>query len=573
MRTRRTLEATLLSSLLSFPGVLLAQAPAAVPHVAGSVETSILELEVVVTDRDGRRVTGLQAADFEVRIGGKATAIASFFERRPTPVAAPPGAEAAVPAAAPDAAPTAPAASRPPRHVVLFVDRLQLIEKWKADATFDGLRAVLRQTVVAPGDDAMIVTWNRSVGSVVPFTSDVAAIERVLAREEKLCRRPLETDSVRRQLEEEAAWFRSLPTSSVSSGVEVSQRAAAAEAYAQMRAKSNALKAVFSTLGGLPGRKIVVHASHRFSDLAGLEFFLTGPVMYGSIPGDAREFNAHGIVESVAEAANANGVTLYTMFPPGWPDEAAVVRADASSTSNPKINGPVEGARGDMIVMNESAALEPVALKTGGAYALGYKEARELAPRIAADLDSAYSIGVEAPPGREGRPLAVAVRTKDRALKVRARRTVVSKTPEERVRDRVLANLFRPERERRLPVALESSKAETTKGKTTVSLTLSVPVARLARTPSPKGESGAFSVFVASASSDGSFSEVTRQRQPFDVPRADAAHADGGHFTYEVPVVVASDEARISVGVWDEVGREAGFLVVDVAGGKATLRR
>ena len=96
---------------------------------------------------------------------------------------------------------------------------------------------------------------------------------------------------------------------------------------------------------------------------------------------------------------------------------------------------------------------------------------------------------------------------------------------------------------------------------------------RDSRTPSPKGESGAFSVFVASASSDGSFSEVTRQRQPFDVPRADAAHADGGHFTYEVPVVVASDEARISVGVWDEVGREAGFLVVDVAGGKATLRR
>ena len=165
------------------------------------------------------------------------------------------------------------------------------------------------------------------------------------------------------------------------------------------------------------------------------------------------------------------------------------------------------------------------------------------------------------------------MKVKDRSLRVRSRRTVVEKTAEARVRDRVLSNLFRPERESRLPVALASSKAEKTRGKTTVSLTLSVPVARLARTPSPKGESGAFSVFVASASSDGSFSDVTRQRQPFDVPRADAAQADGGTFTYDLPVVVASDEARISVGVWDEVGREAGFLVVDVAGGKATLRR
>lgn len=569
MRNHRTL----LAAALALPAAVWAQSPPALPRATGSVETSILELDVVVTDRDGRRVTGLQAADFEVRIGGKATSIANFFERRPAPSAPPPGGEAGAPAPAHDAAPVASEATRPPRHVVLFVDRLQLIEKWKADATFEGLRAVLRQTVVAPGDDAMIVTWNRAVGTVIPFTADLAAIERVLAREEKLCRRPLEADLEVRRLQDEAAWFQTLPTSSVSSGVEVSQRAAAAEAYAQMRAKSNAMKAVFSTLGGLPGRKIVVHASHRFSDLAGLEFFLTGPVMYGSIPADAREFNAHGIMEAVAEAANANGVTLYTMFPPGWPDEAAVVHADASSLSNPKINGPVEGARGDMIVMNEAAALEPVALKTGGSFALGYKDAPRLAPRIAADLDSAYSIGVEAPPGREGRPLAVDVRTKDRTLRVRSRRTVVSRTPDERVRDRVLANLFRPDRETRLPVALASSRADKSSGKTTVSLTLSVPVARLARAPSARGESGAFSVFVASASSDGSFSDVTRQRQPFDVPRGDAVHADGGTFTYDLPVVVASDEARISIGVWDEVGREAGFLVVDVAGGKATQRR
>jgi VWFA-related protein len=563
----------LLALVLLLPWAGRAQKPPDPPRVTGSVETSILELDVIVTDRDGRPASGLQPADFEVRIGGKPAAITNFFERRPAPALAPPGFEAPAAPSAPDAVPVAPAASRPPRHVVLFLDRLHLVEKWKADATFDGLRAVLHQTVVAPGDDAMIITWNRSVGTVVPFTQDLAAIERVLAREQKLCRRPLEEDTTRRQLEDEAAWFRSLPTSSVSSGVEVSRRAAAAEAYAQMRAKANALKAVFSTLGGLPGRRVVVHASHRFSDLAGLEFFLTGPIAYGDIPADAREFNAHGIVESVADAANANGVTLYTLFPPGWPDEAQVVHADAASTSNPRINDPVEGARGDMIVMNEAAALEPVALKTGGTFALGYKEAPALATRIAADLDSTYSLGVEAPGGKAGRTLSVDVKTKDRSLRVRARRSAVEKTPEERVRDRVLSNLFRPERESRLPVALAVSNAWTKRGKTTISLTLSVPIARLARAPSAHGESGAFSVFVASASSDGSFSDVTRQRQPFDVPRADAAHADAGHFTYELPVVVASDEARISIGLWDEVGREAGFLLVDVAGGRATLRR
>ena len=565
-----TYRALLAAALVLSPTVH-AQSPPALPRVTGSVETSILELDVVVTGRDGNPVSGLRPEDFEVRIAGRPAAIANFYERRP------PSAESAAPSPGASRTPEPRAGEalpekRPPRHVVLFVDRLRLIEKWKADATFDALRSVLRETVVAPGDDAMIVTWNRAIGTVVPFTSDLSAIERVLAREEKLCRRPLEEDSEVRRLQDEAAWFASLPHTSASSGVEVSQRAAAAEAYAQMRAKSNALKAVFAALGGLPGRKILVHASHRFSDLAGLEFFLTGPVMYGDISPDAREYNAHGMVESVAEAANANGVTLYTMFPPGWPDEAMVTHADASASSNPKLSDPVEGARGDMIVMNEAAALDPLALKTGGTFALGYKEAPSLASRIASDLDAAYSIGVEAPAGKAGKSLAVDVRTKDRSLKVRTRRTVVEKTPEERVRDRVLSNLFRPERSSPLRVALAGSTAETKKGKTTVSLTLSVPVSGLVRTPSPKGESGAFSVYVASASSDGSFSDVVRQRQPYDV-RGDAALAEAGHFTYELPVVVASDEARISVGVWDEVGRAAGFLVVDVAGGKATLRR
>ncbi len=556
----------LFAAALAASAALRAQAPPEVPRVSGAVETSILELDVIVTGRDGTPVSGLRPADFAVRIGGRPAAIANFYERRPdTPRAAAP-ADPAAPAAAPEAPPP----PRPPRHVVLFVDRLHLIEAWKAEATFGALRSILRQSVVAPDDDAMIVTWNRAVGTVVPFTRDLAAIERVLAREEELCRRPLETDTDLRRLEDEAAWFRSLPKTSVSSGVEVSQRAAAAEALAQMRSKANALKAVFSTLGGLPGRKIVVHASHRFSDIAGLEFNLIGPVQYGDISPQAREFNAHGIVESVAEAANANGVTLYTIFPPGWPDAAQVVSAAAASTSNPKLNDPVEGARGDMIVQNEAAALEPVALKTGGTFALGYKEAPALAPRIAADLDSAYSIGVEAPAGKAGQALAVDVRTKDRSFKIRSRRTIVVKTPEERVRNRVLSNLFRPERESRLPIALASSKAETAGGKTTVSLSLRVPVAGLVRTPSARGESGVFSVFVASAASDGSFSEVVRQRQPFDVPRGDTP---AGHFTYDLPVVVAADEARISVGVWDEVGREAGFLVVDVAGGKAALHR
>ena len=191
MKTKTALVA--LALLLPVAG--LAQKPPEPPRVAGAVETSILELDAVVTDKEGRPVSGLKASDFEVKIGGKRVPIENFYERRTlSPGAAEAGAPEPGEPTAPPAAAAATAAAevrRPPQHLVLFLDRLYLWDKWKSDAAFDALRDVLRRMVVEPGDDAMIVTWDRAIGAVVPFTSDLAALERVLEKERIRSRQPL----------------------------------------------------------------------------------------------------------------------------------------------------------------------------------------------------------------------------------------------------------------------------------------------------------------------------------------------------------------------------------------------
>ena len=534
-------KTTLLALALLLPGAVRAQKPPEPPRVAGVVETSILELDAVVTDKEGRPVSGLKASDFEVKVGGKRVAIENFYERRTLPAGAgEPG--------APE--PGEPAAMRrPPRHLVLFLDRLYLWEKWKSDAAFDALRDVLRRMLAEPGDDAMIVTWDRSVGAVVPFTSDLASLDRLLEKERMRSRQPLPEDTTIRQLEDEAKWFAGNPASSAASGVDVSQRAAQAEAYAAMRAKAAALKAVCAAIGGLPGQKILVHASHRFSRVAGLEFSA------GEL--EAQEFNAMAMVDSVAEAANANGVTVYTFFPEGWNEDVL----------------PVVRGLSDAGVHNEAAALEAVADRTGGTFSLGWREGPALAARVLADVESSYSLGVAATGGKPGTPQAVKVTVRNPGLTVRARRAALERTPEERVEARVLSNLFRPEPPSRLRVSLDSASVEAAKKKTTATLRVRVPIGGLVKAPSARGESGAFSVFVVSAAADGAFTEVVRQRRPFEILQADAEKAAAGHFTYEVPVVIGSGEARISVGVWDEVGKDAGFLLVEVRDGQAAALR
>ncbi|MGA7993025.1 MAG: hypothetical protein WCC53_16475, partial [Thermoanaerobaculia bacterium] len=496
-----------------------------------------------------------------------------FYERKPARGPLPAAASETENARAPEPALLV-AADRPPRHVVFFLDRLELLEKWKSEGTFGPLRTLLRKAL-GPGDDAMIVTWERSLRSVLPFTSDLAALERVLDSQEGLSRRLPREQMAIDQLSDDAAWFKSAPPEFSSGGVEMSQRTLAAEAYAQMKAKASALRALISTLGGLSGRKILVFASHRFSDLAGLEFFLGPQAMYADVPTAAFEFNARAIVESVAVAANANGVTLYPVYPAGWPDDAGSgISAANRPSANPQINSAVTGGRGEMIVMNERAALETLAEDTGGRTAVGFKEIGDLVPRIQRDLDSSYSIGVAALFRKVGRDVAVDVKTRDRRLVVRARRSVVEKSPEARIRDRVLSNLFRPDATSRLGISLAAGPApETRRGRTTLLLPIRIPIGALALVPSAGGESGAFSVFAASAAADGSFSDVTQQRRPFEIKSTELAKAKAGHLTYEVPLVLGSTQARVSVGVYDEIGKEAGFLLVDVSGGTATVRR
>jgi hypothetical protein len=120
-------KTALLALALLLPGTGRAQRVPDPPRVAGAVETSILELDAVVTDKDGKPVPGLKASDFRVYVRGKPVAIENFYERRTLPEErigepaspAPEGATAAVTAALVSA-------PRPPRHLVLFLDRLPL---------------------------------------------------------------------------------------------------------------------------------------------------------------------------------------------------------------------------------------------------------------------------------------------------------------------------------------------------------------------------------------------------------------------------------------------------------------
>src|SRR6266498_2348399 len=117
------------------------QQPKPVPYLE-SIEVTINNVDVIVTDRAGHRVHGLQQSDFELLENNAPQAISNFSEYR--------GAERApVATSEPEPAPQ-------PRKFVMLFDDLSL-----HPATADEFRRQTDQLVEAamqPGDELMIVT-------------------------------------------------------------------------------------------------------------------------------------------------------------------------------------------------------------------------------------------------------------------------------------------------------------------------------------------------------------------------------------------------------------------------------
>ena len=557
---RRGVAAPALAALIVLATVLpsgrLPGQPASdAPRVSASAEVSILGVEVVVTDKDGRPVHGLSAADFEVFHGGKPVAITNFHEERDLgPVPGAPGLAAPV-TASPGAAP----AARVPRRVVVFVDRLYLPEPARRHQLFDGLKQFLAKAL-GPGDEAMVVSWGDSVRVVRSFTGNLEELDATI---DAVARRAARMGNEAAELSELASrdfWFQAVdealdrtPSADVGS-TDLSRDVAALQAYNVMKAKTTALRGLIALMAGMEGRKSLVLVAHHFGRYPGREFYL-GP---RSAPtGMPRERDARPLLEELAEAANASGVTLYGIYPY---DRVSMVSAADSPALNPEIASGAYGADLDAVWMNEMAGLDFVTEKTGGTTAGHPGLLEQLLEQAGTDLGSFYSIGFPAAGGT--RSAAVAIRVKRPGITTRTRATVAERTVEQQQSDRALANLFAPDERSRIAISVVAGEAQPKGKKYRIPIEVRIPVGALVRLPGPASTNGKFSVFVVVATPNGDFTDVTRRRQTFEVWRGEEKKAGASHLTYTLEVESDTPAPRISLGVWDEIGGESGFALV-----------
>jgi len=529
------------------------------------VNVSVVNVDVTVTDKQGRPVTGLKKEDFQLFENGRPVEITNFYavnEGKPT---TPPEEVAAMPAPAPSA-PGAPAPLAPHElekvktpaeqrlSLVVYIDNFNL-EPFHRNRVMRELRAFIGQKL-GKDDQLMLVTYDRELHIRHPFTSDPSLIASTMLDLEKISAQGVHAVSERRDTLQK---------------IEDSQTVAEAEGYARTYAQSSyndlsfsidALKKIVDSLAGMPGRKAVVYVSDGLQMIAGQDVFYAVQSKYGEQSTSLTqtlEFDVSRRLTELAAQANANRITFYTI-------DAAGLRTYESVSAENKGPGPSSPGISQLVdsvhISNLQSPLQMLAEKTGGVAIINTNVVTPKLDEIARDLNTYYSLGYTPAHFGDGRYYKLEVKVKNRKdLVVRHREGYRDKSTDARMSDGTLAALNFPFEDNPLGVTVEFGQPRPREdGLFLVPVMVRIPIGRLVLVPREKTEDARVRLFIAALDSDGRTSDVQQTPVPISIPKADVTTAQGKQFVYSVTLLMRDGDQRVAVGVRDDVAAQASFV-------------
>jgi VWFA-related protein len=543
-----------LAALLALP--LAAAAPPSPPAAPAetffeSVDVSVVNVEVYVTDRDGKRVQGLKKEDFELSEDGKPVAVSNFYAVD-NAAAEPPVAAEPTPAGGTGnvIAPAEPAIPDEQHlYLALFVDQQSLTAPAR-----NRMLPALKKFVDArlrPGDRVLVASYNGAVKVLQAPTADPAAIDAALGALAKISARGTDLVLDRRRVLDDinqaanAGRFASSEASRTYSAVRVLAQAG----YDQVRATVSALAQFVDSLAGLPGRKAVLLLSGGMSQRPAEILFETWQNKFGRFSGEvgASRFDPFhqqtgGLFEALVQHANANRVTFYTL---AVPEELSGLTADFAEPLAPGLAATES--------INQTQPLQILAGATGGL--AGIDKSGSFLDRLRADLDTYYSLGYVPSHPPDGQKHKLAVKTRDRALFVRVREGYRARTGPEITASRTLSSLLLGEGGNPFGVALAIEGERPQKKKQyEVSLLVTLPLAKLVLLPRGGAHEGRVRLFVGARDDEGRVSDINEIVLPVRIPDDKFGTAAAQNVGTRVTLLLRPGRHTLAVGVRDELG-------------------
>jgi VWFA-related protein len=366
------------------------------PVIRISVE--VIQLDVVVTDKQGRHVIDLEPGDFEIREDGRVQSVShATYVRAGEPWTDP----TAPPVGATSDREMAPTAPVPPRTLVLVYDDLGMsldsaVRARKAFLTVvDGLLPADRAAIVSTGD------WN----GALRLSSDRQELHAAASR---LRFRPDSRDGAPPSFFTDAGSYR------LDDAFDRNQRLTVDSLAVTMQ--------VIEELQAVQGRKAVILVSEGFPDITMLDNHYVGIASWPVDPTLGRGADVPGTLRRVGDFAARASVVVHALDPRGL---VASGPGAAEATSPPLVD-PHHLRRQSYMRQTSQASLQYLPRETGGMAILDNNDVALGARRILDDMSGYYLVGYQ--PGEatfDGDRLdyhGIEVSVKRKGVKVRTRR-------------------------------------------------------------------------------------------------------------------------------------------------------
>jgi VWFA-related protein len=520
-----------------------AEEPPADQSFKESIEVSVVNLDVYVTDKKGEPITGLKKEDFQVFEDGNPVEISNFFaESRGTEPAATPAASSGPG----PAAPVRPVSQR--LRLVVFVDDVNLSQANRM-RILQNVGKFLHSEL-KPGDEVMLVRYDQKLDIRRQFTPDLKVVDADLAEILNL-----RTDVRKYQQSLGQAIMSTIYArlggergGESTSGMEIESQLEswAGEESIMVQGSLNALDSVVSWLAGVPGRKAILYVSDGLSITPGLDLYTIF----------SRAARQPSITQRVS-AMNAEKYDMTTRFR----------QLTAHASRNRVAFYPIEsyGTRnGDSVSLFDSISLEVrqaglrfLADDTGGKALLNATDVPSALAKVAQDFETYYSIGYQPKRSGDEAEHKIEVKVRTWGAQVRYRQWYRDKPVGETVAEATLAVMrFGPEDN---PLGAKLEVVPNRKpGETLVRI--QVPVAKLFLQPNGTSRQGQLRLYVV-ASGEGSTTPVRQTKVvTVEVPEAEAAAGSKKEYTHEIAIPLKPGYYALGVGIRDEMAASTSYL-------------
>jgi VWFA-related protein len=533
---RRLLAVVVSFALIVGPSIL-GQNYGQLPPLTAQVEVHVVNVDVAVTDTDGRPVSDLTKDDFEVYEDGRLQKVTNFSAIRNESAGTPQAPQAAAPELAPDS-----------RRIMLIIDNnylaqvernraLDVIEKY-LDSSAHGLWAV--------------TTIGHSADVLQSFTSDKALVRSALQKV-----RTTASSASQQKIDRSVLSEKYIQTGDVTVPQDYREKvgfSSREQTFRNLLTIQNTARAVVDTaraFAGEDGKKFIILLT------GGMELNTTFTTYEKSDDFELKELRQQVAEISDAMVREANGANFTIHVINARPRGMAAPQHSAENHSSGIAvgallrnfgNDPIDVSDVDTVPLS-------IALGTGGMY-LPSGNIRESMQRIDAQTSNFYSLGYSPQHNGDRQYHTIKVRVKRSGVRVANRVGYYDETQEDRLQGVLRARMTFDPGYGSLPVKVEIGRtAETAQG-LMVPVTTALPLSRITVVPREANFVGRIHVYCSVFDAKGR--NIAFQHKTQEVTLAPEQLSGKGDFRYTMKVILPKGAFTVVMTLRDELSNEIG---------------